>query len=266
MQACAPSLLRAPHSEIASLRELSSLSLLSNRASGRLLSTKGRSGAAQAYAARASTSPDTFHGIDAYTQKVQAAYDDRKGWEYGRRPRGTLLRWIIVLLFWGSLVRARCLRFRGLTGLEIVAIAAALTVLVSQAIRLLRRGKDAAKNAFPAEEQKRNDQIFGIVNAVTWVSVFLVFQIFPRFGLGELTVPAVVLIVGLHFFPMPPLFRHRSNLVTGAVMAIWAIFCAVVFHGDRMIGFAAAGAGVALWVSAIWALKTTTQLLRSAGL
>ena len=107
--------------------------------------------------------------------------------------------------------------FGGLTGLEIVAIAAALTVLVSQAIRLLRRGKDAAKNAFPAEEEKRNDRIFGIVNAVTWVSMFLVF-------LGELTVPAVVLIVGLHFFPMPPLFRHRSNLVTGAVMAIWAIF------------------------------------------
>jgi hypothetical protein len=156
--------------------------------------------------------------------------------------------------------------FGGLTGLEMVAIAAALTLVVCPAIHLLRRGKDAAKNAFPEEEQKRNDRIFGIVNAVTWVSVFLVFQIFPRFGLGELIFPAVVLIVGLHFFPMPPLFRHRANLVTGGVLVVWAILCPLMFHGDRLIGFAAAGAGVALWASAIWALKTATQLLGSAGL
>ncbi|HEV8039251.1 MAG TPA: hypothetical protein VGP62_10345 [Bryobacteraceae bacterium] len=149
---------------------------------------------------------------------------------------------------------------------EIVGIAAGLTLLVNQAMRRLRRGKDAAKNAFPEEEQKRNDRIFGIVNAVTWVSVFLVFQIFPRVGLGELIFPAVVLIVGLHFFPMPRLFRHQANLVTGAVMVAWAIVCPLLFHGDRMIGFLAAGAGLALWVSAVWALKTATQLLKSAGL
>ena len=138
--------------------------------------------------------------------------------------------------------------------------------LVTPARGLRRRGKDAAKNAFPEEEQKRNDRIFGIVNAATWISVFLVFQIFPRVGLGELIFPAVVLIVVLHFFAMPPLFRYRANLVTGAVMVVWAILYPLLFHGDRMIGFVAAGAGVALWVSAVWALKTATQLLRSAGL
>jgi hypothetical protein len=156
--------------------------------------------------------------------------------------------------------------FGRINTLEVVAIAAPMTLLVTSAMRLLRRGKDAAKSAFPEEEQKRNDRIFGIVNAVTWVLVFLVFQILPRLGLGELIFPAVVLIVGLHFFAMPPLFRHRANLVTGTVMVVWAIVCPLLFHGDRMIGFVAAGAGVALWVSAVWALKTATQLLRSAGL
>ena len=156
--------------------------------------------------------------------------------------------------------------FGHLDKLAVVAIAVGLILLVSSAVRLLGRGKDAGQNAFPEEEQKRNDRIFGIVNAVTWVSVFLVFQIFPRVGLGELIFPAVVLIVGIHFFPMPPLFRHRANLVTGAVMVVWAILCPLMFHGDRMIGFVAAGAGVALWVSAVWALRTATQLLKSARL
>jgi hypothetical protein len=64
---------------------------------------------------------------------------------------------------------------------------------------------------------------------------------------------------------MPPLFRHRANLVTGAVMVVWAIVCPLLFHGDRMIGFVAGGAGVALWVSAVWALNTARKLLGSAG-
>jgi hypothetical protein len=156
--------------------------------------------------------------------------------------------------------------FGTLNGLDTIAIAGVMTLLVNGAVRLLRRGKDAAKNAFPEQEQKRNDRIFGIVNAVTWVSVFLVFQTFPRFGLGELMIPAVLSIVGLHFFAMPRLYRHRANLVTGAAMVGWAILCALLFHGDSMIGFVAAGAGVALWASAVWALMTAARLLRSAGI
>jgi hypothetical protein len=153
-----------------------------------------------------------------------------------------------------------------LTTLGACLIAAAMLLFVIPALRLQRRGKEAAKGAFPEAEQRRSDRIFGIVNAVTWIAVFAVFQIFPRLGHEDLAIPAVVSIVGLHFFPMPPLYRHRANLVTGACMVVWAILCALLFHGDRLIGFAAAGAGLALWASAAWALKTANQLIGSAGL
>jgi uncharacterized membrane protein YccF (DUF307 family) len=173
---------------------------------------------------------------------------------------------LFFTFFGGAWVVLAAYVFGRISTLGVIVIAAPTTLFVNSAMRLLRRGKDAAKNAFPEEVQKRNDRIFGIVNAVTWVLVFLVFQILPRLGLGELIFPAVVLIVGLHFFAMPPLFRHRGNLVTGAVMVVWAIVCPLMFHGDRMIGFVAAGAGVVLWVSAVWALRTATRLLKSVGL
>jgi hypothetical protein len=153
--------------------------------------------------------------------------------------------------------------FGRLTVLVASVIGAAVVLFVIPSLLLERRGKEAAKDAFPQGEQRRNDRAFGIVNAVTWATVFLVFQILPRLRMDDLAIPAVVLIVGLHFFPMPRLYRHRANLVAGASMAIWAILCVVLFHGDRRIGFAAAGAGLALWAAAAWALKTASQLLRS---
>jgi hypothetical protein len=169
-------------------------------------------------------------------------------------------------VFGGLWVLLAAYAFGRLSIPEACPIAVAAGLLVMAAIRLQRRGREAGKNAFPEAEQKRNDRNFGIVNAVTWTAVFLVFLLFPRIGIEELAVPAVAVIVGLHFFPMPPLYRHGANLVTGAAIAVWAIVCPVFFHGDRLIGFVAAGAGLALWISAGWAMKTASELLRSAGL
>jgi hypothetical protein len=173
---------------------------------------------------------------------------------------------LFFAVFGGAWLVLAAYAFGRLSEFEGVLIAAVAILFVIAAMRLQRRGKDPGKDAVPAEEQRRNDRLFGIVNAVTWIAVFLVFVIFPRIGLQDLAIPAVALIVGLHFFPMPPLYRHTANLVTGACIAVWAIVCPMLFQGDRMIGFVAVGAGLALWLSAAWALKTAVRLLRSAGL
>jgi hypothetical protein len=173
---------------------------------------------------------------------------------------------IFFAVFGGAWLLLAAYAFGRLSKLEGVLIAAVVVLFVFAGIRIQRRGRDAGKDAVPAEEQRRNDRVFGIVNAVTWITVFLVFVIFPRIGHQDLAIPAVALIVGLHFFPMPPLYRHTANLVTGACIAVWAIVCPMLFHGDSMIGFVAVGAGLALWLSAAWALKTAVQLLGTAGL
>jgi hypothetical protein len=169
-------------------------------------------------------------------------------------------------VFGGAWLLLAAYAFGHLSKFGACLITAAVVLFVIPAIRFQRRGKDAGKDAFSEEDRRRNDRSFGIVNAITWIAVFLVFQILPRLRHEDLTIPAVVLIVGLHFFAMPPLYQHRANLVTGACMVVWALLCPQLFHGDSLIGFTAIGAGLALWSAAAWALKTAGQLLISAGL
>lgn len=135
------------------------------------------------------------------------------------------------------------------------------------AMRLRRRGRAAAEGAVPVEEQKRADRRFGWVNAVTYGAVFLLFVILPRVGGSNFVFPAFVAIVGLHFFFMPALYQHRANLVTGGAMVVWAVVCVAVFRhdGERMGGWVTTGAGVALWTSSAWALRTAGGLLREVG-
>jgi len=153
-----------------------------------------------------------------------------------------------------------------LDGIHIGLIAGTVLILVVTAVRLQRRGKKAGTGAFPEEQKKRADRIFGIVNAIQWGAIFLDFFLLPRMGYGAFTIPVAVLIVGLHFFILPPLYRHRGNLVTGALLTSWAIACLLLLRGDRMIAWAGLGAGAILWGSAAWALRTATRLLRMAGL
>lgn len=144
-----------------------------------------------------------------------------------------------------------------------VLIAIAVVCLLWPAFRIQRRAKPAAENAYPAAEKQRNDRAFGLVNAVTWSVAFLMFLIFPRIGWRDLTFTALAIIVGLHFFPMPPLYRHRANVVTGVCMIVWAVAVTMLFQGDERTGLICLGSGLILWMSAVWALLAARRLLQT---
>lgn len=129
----------------------------------------------------------------------------------------------------------------------------------------LRRAKQLGGDEPESDERKRDDRLFGVVNAVQWVVVFLIFTFFPKLGYGDFAIPAVLLVVGLHFFALPRSYRYRSNLVTGMALTVWAIACPLLFKGDRMIGFVALGGGVVLWCSAAWALRMANGYLQDGA-
>jgi hypothetical protein len=169
-------------------------------------------------------------------------------------------------VFGGAWLLLGAYAFGHLSKVVTLSVVAGIFVLILVASRIQKRCRAAAEGAFPEEERRRNDRSFGIINAVTWISVALVFQIAPRIGYPDLAIPAVVLIVGLHFLPMPALYQHRANLVVGTCMMVWAIVCPIVFHGDAMIGWVACGAGLLLWAGSLTALNTAAHLMRESAL
>ncbi len=152
------------------------------------------------------------------------------------------------------------------------AIAAVVVLLLVTAVQVQKRGSQAAIDAYPAEQVRRNGRAFGILNAVQWVAIILVTQILVRTGRTNLAIDAVVLIVGLHFFAMPPLYRSRANTMTGVWLTTLGIVCPLLFHvsgygeSDAMVTVSAAGAGIVLWSSAFIGLRAARRLLTDNGL
>jgi len=131
--------------------------------------------------------------------------------------------------------------------------------------RMRKRGATLAEGAYEAEDRKKNARAFGILNGVQWVLVGAIFLTLPRFGRSDLAVAAATFVIGMHFFFMPPHFRHAANAVTGAALVAVAVTSVVFATGDATIAWAGIGCGCVLWCSALWALKTANALLPTGG-
>lgn len=119
--------------------------------------------------------------------------------------------------------------------------------LVSWAIRLFR-----ARRSFPAElseEEQRfrrtSGRNFGLLFGGERLAIWLVAFILGATGAGDYIVPAIAIIVGLHFYPMARLFRRRID----RYIAVWT--CAVGLAGVVTLAatdFSAGSVGAAVGV------------------
>ncbi len=105
--------------------------------------------------------------------------------------------------------------------------------------------------------QKRVQRRFYLVNAVQWVALMLVANVLVANGLERWVIPAIIGIIGLHFVPLARLFANPYHYLTGAALILVAgAYPFLAREGpDSPIG--CLGAGLILWASAIWALRTT---------
>jgi len=103
-------------------------------------------------------------------------------------------------------------------------------------------------------EQRRASRIFQIVNAAQWVLILVVGNVLANLGLGAWVIPAVIIIVGLHFLPLARVFANPPHYVTGlALVAIGAGYPLLTPAGPASpIGCLLTG--VVLWLSAARAL------------
>ncbi|HZC43521.1 MAG TPA: hypothetical protein VE195_05055 [Acidobacteriaceae bacterium] len=95
-----------------------------------------------------------------------------------------------------------------------------------------------------------------------WSAIFVAVFSLPHFKLGNWIVPAIVLIVGVHFFPLGRLFNAPAHYVTGAVMVAWAIVYPILFSAGKGDPIGAVGTGAILWMTAALGCWQAFRLLR----
>lgn len=142
----------------------------------------------------------------------------------------------------------------GFSPVALLAIVAVTSLLFVGALRKFRanRAAHAAEATLPAT--KRAEGIFNVVNAIQWSLVFVVSVALILLRHPEWIIPAIILIVGIHFFPLAVAFKVPRHYVTGAAMAFLAISYPFFSSGGPNSPVGCLGAGIILWTSSVVAL------------
>ncbi|MGK5044396.1 hypothetical protein ACQ4WP_00670 [Janthinobacterium sp. GB4P2] len=167
-------------------------------------------------------------------------------------------------LFGGVWVAAWCEQTFGAQPLALLPIAGLTVLLFMLAWSQFRRHRAAHAAAEQSPQAKRVGRLFNIVNAGQWIAIFIVGNVLKNVGLQAWFIPAVILIVGLHFFPLAWLFKARRHLAIGVALCVWAIgYPLTVRHGPiHPVG--CLGAGLILWVAARSAVRAGFAVQQSA--
>lgn len=117
-----------------------------------------------------------------------------------------------------------------------------------------RRFDARAAAATETPAQRGRQRWFHIINATQWVLILVVGNVLANLGLGAWVIAAVILIIGLHFLPLAPLFGNRALYLTGAAFVLLALIYPWAAPGGPSDPVGCLGAGLILWVSALSSL------------
>lgn len=136
------------------------------------------------------------------------------------------------------------------------AIAIATMALTAWAITTFRARRAAFTGTSDAAAGKRIRKGFMLVNAVQWSIIGLAVLLLNITGHVAWIMPAVILVVGLHFFPLAKLMRYGGYKLTALALVMVAV-ATLLFGGDGngSIALTLLATGAILWLSAIALLR-----------
>ena len=102
-------------------------------------------------------------------------------------------------------------------------------VIVMSGEGVVKAAPDLAWVTFAVESRSKNPKEAQTQNAKSMTSVQD--RLLAAFGLTQLQLPTIALIVGLHFIPLAGLFRVGLYYVTGALLSEMA--CAILSSSSR---------------------------------
>jgi len=167
--------------------------------------------------------------------------------------------------------------FFGETAVFFSMLALATIILVSGGILLIRAASRLPRDTSPAgkargaAEGKRYGRIFGVVFGLEIVIIALGSVLLSVFHHPEFLLPFVALVVGVHFFPLAPLFNVRMYYVTGVLLVLVGVTVMLTVPVTTMIGnlhawdaLVGSICAVILWLTGIYAELRGRSLLKEA--
>jgi hypothetical protein len=111
-----------------------------------------------------------------------------------------------------------------------------MLLFVVNGIRFFRTAKHFPDSVSPEDvaEKKRMGKWFGIIFGAEGLGIFLAVNIVINLGHSDLIIPAIALVVALHFYPMAKIFNRKIDywLATwGTIIAL----CGIIFTLNKIM-------------------------------
>lgn len=156
-------------------------------------------------------------------------------------------------IFGAVWLAAWCVNSPGMGTGALSIIAAVSVALLAFAVRLYLRNSAAYVAYRRSVDGKRSSAVLGVVNGLQWAFIFLLAAVLPK-AWAQWFIPGVILIVGLHFIPLAIALRYRPYLYSAAAFVLLAASCPWLLAVSPESPLGALGAGVMLWLTALYQL------------
>lgn len=115
-----------------------------------------------------------------------------------------------------------------------------------------QQGNAEAKVRVESSRYRAWQRAFRWVNVMQWLAVLVANIALNAVGHAEWIVPAVILIVGVHFIPLARVFHAPRHYVTGAALIVVALGYPWIANSGPHYPMGAFATGSILWISALY--------------
>jgi hypothetical protein len=168
----------------------------------------------------------------------------------------------MLFSFYGAILLEVWERRAGAGNVAFAVIALLGCALLAAAYLRYRRFAPTLAAATATPQKKRADRVFNIVNAGQWVLILILGNVLANIGLGHWVIPMGIAIIGLHFVPLAYVFRNPPHYVLAIALIGFATTYPWLAAGGPADPVGFLGAGLLLWLSALWTLRPIAGTLR----
>jgi hypothetical protein len=181
---------------------------------------------------------------------------------YGGKAFGTAIGTLFLAGF-GCVWMALALQsFGELHALQLTLIAIVAGFLTGSSLYTFRHTHQLAKHSSNDAWRRRSNRAMGMINAAQWTAISLSVVLLTHYHQQALVLPAIILIVGIHFLPLALLFRSSPNGMTGVSLIAWAVLYPLLLPASLADSVGAMVTGLVLLSCAVAHAWVATHMTR----